>query len=379
MFEPSSSPDLDRVTGLVSRRFSVMERYIESGILTFSIDPHSPDVKNSFEGLVRELKSEGQVPFLRKAGDVLLIRVFGRPQTGRRSNRTALILLVITATVIFVHGYLLGSDELWATHLTPSFPPYLYGVTFTAALLGIIATHELGHLTLLRRNKIESSLPYFIPGIPGLGPFTPPTFGAVIVQREVPPNRDRLFDLGISGPLFGLVATVVVAVLAALSAPILPNAQVALIEEALSRSFMEAPSPSLPIPALLQIIMNLVLPPVGEDSTVILPLIFGAAWVGMLITFLNALPAWQLDGGHLARAVLGERMHVYTTLASVAFLMIIGFWPMAFLVLLLWTMSGGKVAGPLDDYSKVTTGRKLMFVALLIIAGLSAPLPFSIV
>ena len=44
----------------------------------------------------------------------------------------------------------------------------------------------------------------------------------------------------------------------------------------------------------------------GDDVEVIMSPIMFAAWLGFLITFLNLLPAWQLDGGHMSRVILDE-------------------------------------------------------------------------
>lgn len=46
------------------------------------------------------------------------------------------------------------------------------------------------------KKGIDATLPYFIPGPPPLG-----TFGAVIMQKSLPPNRDALFDIGADGPI----------------------------------------------------------------------------------------------------------------------------------------------------------------------------------
>ncbi len=48
----------------------------------------------------------------------------------------------------------------------------------------------------------------------------------------------------------------------------------------------------------------------GKDAQVVMSPIMFAAWLGFLITFLNLLPAWQLDGGHMARSLYGT---VYPT------------------------------------------------------------------
>jgi membrane-associated protease RseP (regulator of RpoE activity) len=105
------------------------------------------------------------------------------------------------------------------------------------------------------------------------------------------------------------------------------------------------------------------------------PLLF-AAWLGFLITFLNLLPAWQLDGGHMARALFGRKWHQIATYASMGVLAVLGYWFMALFILFLSTRS--KDARPLDDISPLSKNRKRMFVVVVILGFLCAPLPSTI-
>jgi membrane-associated protease RseP (regulator of RpoE activity) len=104
--------------------------------------------------------------------------------------------------------------------------------------------------------------------------------------------------------------------------------------------------------------------------------IFFAAWIGFLITFLNLLPAWQLDGGHMARALFGKKWHKIATYGSMGILVALGYWFMALFILILDTRS--RDARPLDDISPLSKNRKKMFIVVLILGFLCAPLPFSI-
>ena len=114
----------------------------------------------------------------------------------------------------------------------------------------------------------------------------------------------------------------------------------------------------------------------SSDVEVIMSPIMFAAWLGFLITFLNLLPAWQLDGGHMARVILGKKWHKIATYASMGVLVLLNYWMMAILILLLSSRS--RDAQPLDDISPLSKNRKLIYIGVIILAVLCAPLPDSL-
>jgi len=105
-----------------------------------------------------------------------------------------------------------------------------------------------------------------------------------------------------------------------------------------------------------------------------------AAWVGFLVTALNLLPVGQLDGGHVARALLGAKTK-YLSWVTAAILVALGFfytgWLLfAFLILLL----GARHPPPLNDITPLDTRRKVVGVlafAILIVAFV--PIPMTVV
>jgi len=215
-----------------------------------------------------------------------------------------------------------------------------------------------------KMHGIKTSWPYFIPGIPV---FAIPTFGAFIMSRSFMINRDILFDVGISGPITGLVITIIVSIFGAYLSPLIPVTQA----QALSHSeFVELHSSVLMDATILFVGKHIV----GKEL-IMSPILY-AAWFGFLITFLNLLPAWQLDGGHIARATFGRKLHQISTYASIGILAAIGYYIMALFVLM-FSMRSPDVK-PLDDISPLSNKRKKMFVLVMILAFLCAPLPFSI-
>ena len=51
--------------------------------------------------------------------------------------------------------------------------------------------------------------------------------------------------------------------------------------------------------------------PIPSGSDVQLHPTAMAGWVGLLVTMINLLPWGQLDGGHIAYALFGERQHLF--------------------------------------------------------------------
>ena len=104
---------------------------------------------------------------------------------------------------------------------------------------------------------------------------------------------------------------------------------------------------------------------------------FFAGWVGMLVTGINLLPASQLDGGHVARAVLGDRMR-YAAYAAVAALLYLAFrfqsW-MAMAIFILFL--GVNHPPPLNDRTELGWKRKAVAAVVLLVFVLTfVPRPF---
>jgi membrane-associated protease RseP (regulator of RpoE activity) len=166
------------------------------------------------------------------------------------------------------------------------------GAIFAATLMGILLTHEMGHYIAARIHGIEASLPYFIP-VPYLGMGT---LGAVIRMNAPIQRRDALIDVGASGPLAGLMVAIPLLVWGLIVSPVKPPSPgVGLIE-----------GNSILYLCLKLIIKGQILPAADGVDVHLGPMAM-AAWVGILITFINLMPIGQLDGGHVAFAYFGDR------------------------------------------------------------------------
>src|SRR5437899_9635817 len=141
--------------------------------------------------------------------------------------------------------------------------------------MGILCIHELGHIIASKKHRLRVSWPYFIPGIPVIG-FVP-TFGALIMSRGLIVNRNVLFDIGISGPIAGLIIAVIVSTYGAYLSPLIPSVQA----EALSNSELVDVHSSILMDATILLVGKHV---IGKEL-LMSPILY-AAWFGFLITFL---------------------------------------------------------------------------------------------
>lgn len=315
---------------------------------------------NYFWRLMPTLSSAVRLPI----NEGVVISVF-KMQKQKPKNRyrqaVPALLFVATICIVFVDGIFRSDSPLARSQVQD---PILLAGIYTLSLMGILGIHELGHLIANRKYGIRASWPYFIPGVPVIGL---PTFGALIVLRGNMTNRNVMFDVGIAGPIAGLIVTVIVSIYGSTISTII-TAEEAQSMENLGR---------LPFGESMLMVATLHLTGMVIDGTVLVisPVLF-AAWLGFLITFLNLMPAWQLDGGHLARSALGIRWHKILTYVSIAILFVIGFYPMALLVLFLSMRS--PESAPLDDVTPLSAKRKALFFVALGIAVVCAPIPASI-
>jgi Zn-dependent protease len=355
--------EIIQIEEIISRYFNISDYYVSDNVLIFKVNPKNL-LKEDFIKLYNEIKRLGYLPLLNKEFEEYEIHIVRyRPREKKKSNKPLLLFLATLGTVS-VDGYL-RSINPYLKYTLPNYDPILMTIFFTVAIMSIIGIHELGHKIALGIHNIKASWPHFIPGIPGIFP----TFGAVITQDEIPPNRDKLFDTGISGPITGLVASLIVAVFAVLNAPIVPLDELEALRLRLGGELVEFPIP------ILYYILQEALRPVKPGYVILIDPLTWAAIVGFLITALNIFPAWQLDGGHLARAVLGPRQHRIATLISILILFWVGYFFMALFILLMYTLSGGMTVRPLDDVSEVSRSRKILFVITWILAIICLPFP----
>ena len=205
-------------------------------------------------------------------------------------------------------------------------PHYLLmgAITFAFPLMLILGLHELGHYFMSRRHHVSASLPFFIPLPPY--PVSPlGTMGAFISVREPIPNKKALLDIGIAGPICGFIVALPVTILGLF----LTVRYAHPVPADVTNYF-------IPGDSILYLAIGWLFP--GSANYMIHPVAF-AGWVGFLVTSINLLPVGQLDGGHIAQAILGEKAK-FLGYASIGLMLVIGLYApswlfFAFFVILL--------------------------------------------
>lgn len=225
-----------------------------------------------------------------------------QPSRRKRNWRLPLLLFVATVISTFWAGAA-GFDAIVLVLENEAAGPILLGhwrdgLVYMAAVLAFLAAHEMGHFLMAVRHKVAASWPFFIPM-----PISPiGTMGAVIRMEGENANRLQLFDIGIAGPIAGLVVAIPLTILGIQQAQVAP---------AHSSGF------SVDDPLLAELMIRWLRPDAYNGELVLNPLLM-AGWVAMLLTGLNMMPIGQLDGGHITYALLGRRAHFVARLIVLA-------------------------------------------------------------
>jgi membrane-associated protease RseP (regulator of RpoE activity) len=215
--------------------------------------------------------------------------------------------------------------------------------------------------------------------------------GAFIQMKSIPKNKRALFDLAVAGPLAGLVVAIPV-LLIGLSQSSLGTVTAVQGGFAEGNSLLYLLAKFVVFGKLLPAPMNLSgLPllnhwisyffigqpsPVGSTD-VFINQVAWAAWVGLLVTFLNLIPAGQLDGGHIIYAVFGKRANRILPVILVATVLLGFLWSGWLLWALLIFLLGRSHAEPLDQITQLDSSRKALAILMLVIFLVTlAPIPF---
>ncbi len=231
------------------------------------------------------------------------------------------------------------------------------GLLFMVCVMAVLMFHEMGHFLMTVKHRVHASYPHFIPfPMMIIG-----TMGAVIGMDRQKMDRKSLFDIGIAGPLAGLVLIVPFVIVGIMTATPGP------------REFGD--------PLLVKILTLVLRPELSGDQQLAVNPIYMAGWVGMLVTGLNMIPISQLDGGHVSHAVFGKygkwvsRAVVFGVIAWMVWTDIFQWAGMLILVILL----GIEHPPTTDDTIDIGWGRRILGIASFAIPVLCfTPLPFDV-
>lgn len=415
-------PEPEVLTTLVSRVFRINDvttgdlqkgwlvRY--RGYLTMD------DSAAAYDQLAESLKPHGLMPLFRKEGNLQLIYLApALPDVKQKPPTTNIVMFILTVLSVMLVGAQPSGpipNDLWG-QMWALAKSILSGWPFALSLMSILLAHEFGHYLISRYHKTPATLPFFIPF-----PFSPfGTLGAFIQMQSIPKNKRILFDIGVAGPLAGMIVAIPILIFGlSLShldtvsdtirsqnafegeptcgwfAPVYPHDEGYTCK---NDDFIEGnsllylgvkyfmfgkflPSPEnfqgqLPFLYWLRYFFTGTPAPIGGIDVMIHPVAF-AGWAGLLVTALNLIPAGTLDGGHITYSLFGEKVRkIYPYVIGLLVIMsfIASTW-LIWAVLLLWL---GRVhAEPLDQITELDSRRRILgWFTILIFILVFAPVP----
>jgi len=378
------SPDIDNLSATVARIMHIEAITLgesKKGFITrYRGMLLNSDSARAYDELASLLKPFQVTPIFRVENNQhVVILIPGIPNPRPAKIWVNILLLVLTFFSVLVTGASFSYEGSMPTTFMETLSFILSGIPFTLSLLAILLAHEFGHYLAGRYHKTNVTLPYFIPF-----PFSYfGTMGAFIQMKEPPKNRRIMLDIGIAGPLAGLIVAIPVLLLGLSLSEVetLPyRLQIGQIFEGNSLLYLFLKyivhGELLPHPLthygaepfvywVKYFFTGMPLPRGGLDVT--LHPIAWAGWAGLLVTAINLIPAGQLDGGHLIYVLLGKRASRLIPFVLIG-LMILGFvwygwWIWAVLILLL----GRFYADPLDQITQLDRRRKLIAILGIII------------
>lgn len=283
------------------------------------------------------------------------------------------LALVTIASVLFTGA----AQECQCIPQTPA--EWLSGLPMMLAMMVILLAHEFGHYFAARHHKVAVTLPYFIP-LPVISPVG--TLGAFIQLRSPFKTKKQLFDIGVAGPLGGLIFAIPLIFWGVAASSVQEiNRNTASLLEGNSIFYLTVKylihGQLLPnfnqysdLPVIQEALLLLIgiIPEGGGDDIFINSLAF-AAWFGLFVTAVNLLPVGQLDGGHVIYCIIGERARLLGliltgVMLATGFLLWTGWTVWA---LLIFFVIGINHPPPLNDLVPLNPGRKILAYFMIFI------------
>lgn len=188
---------------------------------------------------------------------------------------------------------------------------FMREIAYSMPLLTILLAHEMGHYVPARYYGIRATLPFFIPM-----PFGPiGTMGAVIKIEEAIPDKKKLFDIGVGGPLMSFILSIPCWIVGIYFSKVInlsdyisqiPAGEQGLVFGDSLFTYWTIQLLHGPLDLKTQ---NIVIHPLAQ-----------AGWVGFFITAINLFPFGQLDGGHVIYSLFGEKYRNWIYYLFIAFI-----------------------------------------------------------
>ena len=352
---------------------------------------YDQDSTQAYDQMSEALRPLNATPLFRLEGNnqvVILMNGTIQPKPSKMWPNLVFFALTLLCVMFVGAGYGATSAALPATF--DGWVKFLLGgLPFALALLAILVCHEFGHYLAARYHKTAVTLPFFIPLPVGFG-----TLGAFIQLKEPPKNRRILLDIGIAGPLAGLVIALPILIYGLVHSPVgrLPI-QLPILQgfegNSLLYLFLKfiVKGQILPQPAsyaglspilywIRYFFTGTPLPAGGLDVN--LNPIAWAGWIGLLVTALNLIPAGQLDGGHVMYVLLGKRTSRLLPFILVAMIGLSFVYPGWLIWAALILLLGRYHAEPLDQITPLDSKRRLVAIlGVIIFILVFMPVPLS--
>lgn len=289
-------------------------------------------------------------------GQQVIMALKGRVNPRPRPRWPNAVLLILTLLSLLFAGAAHEAGMRDQTELV-----LWRGWPYALGMILILGTHELGHYFAARYHRVSVTLPYFIPAPIGFG-----TLGAFIQLREPMRNRKILFDVGVAGPLAGLVVALPILIIGLATSDIKPLPVEDYVLEGDSILY-----------ALVKLAIFGKWLPNGQEDVFINQLA-KAGWTGLFITGLNLIPLGQLDGGHVAFTLLGKQAYRFYFPILGVFLLLSLFNSAWILWTLLLMFLGRSYAVPLDTITQLGPRRRwLGYAAMIVFVLVFVPNPLQ--
>ena len=276
-------------------------------------------------------------------------------------SKTHLVLFFLTIISTLIAGSIMQGGNPLSNPVD-----IIWGIPFSMTLMLILGCHEFGHYYYAVKHKVDATLPYFLPAPPYL--FIIGTFGAFIKIKSPIYKKDALLQIGAAGPIAGFVIAVPALIIGLLLSDV-----IAINDQ--YKGIILGDS------LLMKIFTYIIFPDLSDGYDILLHPIAFAGWIGLLVTMLNLLPIGQLDGGHIAYAMLGNKQGL------VGWISLGALFPLSFLSLnwLVWglliflLMRSAKHPPIQDILTPLSKKNKYIgYLCLLIFILCFIPTPFQI-